>query len=99
MISKVSEERPWVRFFEIHDECLIIESATRIVNQEIISINNDKSQCATLADLADIYFNQHELFRANEGNESNDSIAEVPVCQEKGIGALEVLGNKIQPYS
>ena len=75
MISTVSEERPCGRFFEIYDECLINESTIGIVNQELISIDKDNTQCATLADLADKYFNQYELFGTNEGNENNDSIA------------------------
>ena len=43
MISTVSEERPCGRFFEIYDKCLLNESTIGIVNQELISIDNDKT--------------------------------------------------------
>ena len=81
------------------DERLIIVSAIGIVDKALISIDKDKTQCATLADLADQYSNQCELYFANGGDQNNDSITEVPFCKEKGIGLLEGLGNKIQSSS
>jgi len=49
--------------------------------------------------LADKYSNQYELYFANGGDQNNDSISEVSVCKEKGIGLLEGLGDKIQSSS
>ena len=85
--------------FMLEDERLLIVSAIGIVDKALISIDRDKTQCATLADLADQYANQYELYFANGGDQNNDSIAEVPVCNEKGIGLLEGLGDKIQSSS
>ena len=81
------------------NERLIIVSAIGIVDKALISIDNDKTQCATLADLSDQYSGQYELNFANGGDQNNDSIPEVPVCKEKGIGLLEGLGDKIQSSS
>ena len=80
-------------------ERLIIVSAIGIVDKALISIDTDKTQCATLADLADKFSSEYELYFANGGDQNNDSIPEVPVCKEKGIGLLEGLGDKIQSSS
>jgi D-beta-D-heptose 7-phosphate kinase/D-beta-D-heptose 1-phosphate adenosyltransferase len=79
------------------DERHIIVKAIGIVDKALISIDKDKTQCATLADLADKF--SSELYFANGGDQNNDSIPEVLVCKEKGIGLLEGLGDKIQSSS
>ena len=81
------------------DERLIIVSAIGIVDKTLISIDKDKTQCATLSDLADKYSSEYELFFANGGDQNNNSIPEVPICREKGIELLEGLGDKIQSSS
>ena len=83
----------------LEDERLLIVSAIGIVDKALISIDKDKTQCTTLADLADKYSGEYELYFANGGDQNNDSIPEVPVCKEKGIGLLEGLGDKIQSSS
>ena len=72
--------------FMLEDERLLIVSAIGIVDKALISIDKDKTQCATLDDLADKYSNEYKLYFANGGDQNNDSIPEVPVCKEKGIG-------------
>ena len=85
--------------FMDENERLIIVSAIGIVDKALISIDKDKTQCTTLANLADKYSTEYELYFANGGDQNNDSIPEVPVCKEKGIGLLEGLGDKIQSSS
>jgi cytidyltransferase-like protein len=85
--------------FMHQDERLLIVSAIGIVDKALISIDTDKTQCATLADLADKYSTAYELYFANGGDQNNDSIPEVSVCQQKGIGLIEGLGDKIQSSS
>ena len=85
--------------FMDQDERLLIVSSIGIVDKALISINKDKTQCATLGDLADKYSTEYELYFANGGDQNNDSIPEVPVCKEKGIELLEGLGDKIQSSS
>ena len=69
------------------------------VDKALISIDTEKTQCATLADLADKFSSDYELYFANGGDQNNDSIPEVSVCKEKGIGLIEGLGDKIQSSS
>ena len=85
--------------FMDENERLLIVSAIGIVDKAFISIDKDKTQCATLAHLADSYNNEFDLFFANGGDQNNESIPEVPVCKEKGIRLLEGLGDKIQSSS
>ena len=85
--------------FMDQDERLIIISALGIVDKALISIDKDKTQCATLAGLAGQFLSEYQLFFANGGDQNNDSIPEVSVCKEKGIGLLEGLGDKIQSSS
>ena len=85
--------------FMKEEERLIIVKAIGIVDKALISIDTDKTQCETLSDLAGKYSKEYQLYFANGGDQNNDSIPEVPVCREKGIGLLEGLGDKIQSSS
>jgi cytidyltransferase-like protein len=85
--------------FMDQDERLIIVNSIGIVDKALISIDKDKTQCATLADLADKYSSEYELYFANGGDQNNDSIPEALICIEKKIGLIEGLGDKIQSSS
>ena len=80
-------------------ERLIIVSAIGIVDKALISIDKDKTQRATLTNLADKHSDNYELCFANGGDQNNDSIPEDNVCKEKGIKLLEGFGHKIQSSS
>ena len=85
--------------FMNENERLIIVSAIGIVDKALISIDKDKTQCATLGDLADRFSGEFELYFANGGDQNNDSIPEAPICKVNGILLLEGLGDKIQSSS
>jgi len=85
--------------FMDENERLTIVSSIRYVDKAIISIDKDKTQCTTLAYLADQFNHEFELFFANGGDQNNDSISEVSICKEKRIGLIEGLGEKIQSSS
>jgi len=85
--------------FMDEDERLIIVKAIGIVDKALISVDKDKTQCATLRFLANEYGTEYDLFFANGGDQNNDSIPEVPICNEVGIGLIEGLGDKIQSSS
>jgi len=97
--SDLQRELKGSKVFMDENERLLIVSAIGIVDKAFISLDKDKTQCATLADLADKYSTDYVLYFANGGDQSNDSILEVPVCKEKGINLLEGLGDKIQSSS
>ena len=97
--SDLQRELKGSKEFMLEDERLLIVSAIGIVDKALISIDKDKTQCATLGNLADKYSGEFKLYFANGGDQNNDSIPEVPVCKEKGIGLLEGFGEKIQSSS
>ena len=97
--SDLQRELKGSKEFMDENERLIIVSAIKHVDKALISMDSDKTQCATLAHLADKYGADFELYFANGGDQNNESIPEVTVCKEKGIGLLEGLGNKIQSSS
>ena len=97
--SDLQRELKGSKEFMLEDERLLIVSAIEIVDKALISIDKDKTQRKTLANLADKYSTEYELYFANGGDQNNESIPEVLVCKEKGIGLLEGLGDKIQSSS
>ena len=97
--SDLQRELKGSKEFMDENERLLILRAIKHVDKALISIDQDKTQCATLAHLADNYKKDFDLFFANGGDQNNESIPEVAVCKEKGIGLLEGLGDKIQSSS
>lgn len=97
--SDLQRELKGSKEFMDENERLIIVSAIKHVNKALISIDQDKTQCTTLGNLADKFGADFELYFANGGDQNNESIPEVSVCREKGIRLLEGLGDKIQSSS
>ena len=85
--------------FMDENERLTIVRAIKYVDKALISIDTDKTQCATLTWLANTYGAQYDLNFANGGDQNNNSIPEGPVCKKMNIGLLEGLGEKIQSSS
>ena len=97
--SDVQRELKGSKAFMKEDERLIIVTAIGIVDKALISVDKDKTQCATLSFLAKEYGVDYDLFFANGGDQNNDSIPEGPICKKAGIELLEGLGDKIQSSS
>ena len=97
--SDLQRELKGSKEFMDENERLLIVSAIGIVDKALISIDKDKTQCVTLADIANKYSSDYELYFANGGDQNNDSISEVLICKEKGIGLIDGLGDKIQSSS
>lgn len=85
--------------FQKEDERMTIISNIKAVDKAILSIDKDRTVCATLKLIADKYGAKFELAYANGGDQNNDSIPERPICEELGITLIEGLGNKIQSSS
>ena len=97
--SDLQRELKGSKFFMEEDERLTIISSIKYVNKAIISIDNDKTQRATLVSLAEEYSKDYDLYFANGGDQNNDSIPEVKICKENNIGLIDGLGDKIQSSS
>jgi len=85
--------------FQDEMERLMIIRNLRVVDESMISIDKDKTQCATLKYLSDIYSNEYQLFFANGGDQNNESIPEAQVCLDNEIKLIDGLGAKVQSSS
>lgn len=87
------------KYFMKQEERLTIIRAIGIVDKAIISIDEDKTQCATLSDIARKFRNKYYLYFANGGDQYNDFCPEKEVCNKYGIALIDGLGDKIQSSS
>lgn len=85
--------------FQDEDERLIIVSSIKGVDKAILSIDKDRTVCATLKMIAEQYSKEYDLAFANGGDQNNDTIPEGPVCKENHITLIDGLGDKIQSSS
>jgi len=85
--------------FQSETERLIIIRNLRIVDNSMVSIDKDKTQCATPKYLSDIYSGEYKLAFANGGDQNNDTIPESQVCIDNEIELIDGLGSKIQSSS
>lgn len=85
--------------FQSEIERLIIIRNLRVVDDAMISIDQDKTQCVTLKYLSDLYSGEYQLVFANGGDQNNDTIPESQVCVDNNIMLVDGLGNKIQSSS
>ena len=85
--------------FMLEDERLEIITALKVVDIALLSIDKDKTQCATLKYIGENYGKTHQLYFANGGDQDNNTIPEVDVCNEFNITLIDGLGTKIQSSS
>jgi cytidyltransferase-like protein len=88
--ATLKKGRPFMR----DQERATILRALRCVDEVLVSIDEDRTVCRTLASIdppADIF--------ANGGDQNNESIPEAEVCRARGIQLLDGLGDKIQSSS
>jgi bifunctional ADP-heptose synthase (sugar kinase/adenylyltransferase) len=82
--------------FQNEDERVFIVSNIKSVDKFFLSIDRDRTVCETTRFIHQQLFSNFELAIANGGDQNNNSISEVPVCQELGIELIDGLGDEIQ---
>ena len=85
--------------FQKEDERLFIVQHIKEVDQAFLSIDHDRTVCKTLEMLHVQFGASHQLAFANGGDQNNNSIPEVSICQALGIELIDGLGAKIQSSS
>tara|TARA_B110000483_G_scaffold241716_1_gene325458 strand:+ start:1892 stop:2317 length:426 start_codon:yes stop_codon:yes gene_type:complete len=85
--------------FQEESERLFIVSNLKSVDYALLSIDSDRTVCATITKIAETYGETYSLAFANGGDQDNKSIPEIPVCKKLGITLIDGLGNKIQSSS
>jgi cytidyltransferase-like protein len=85
--------------FQQEDERLFIVSNIKSVDHVFLSIDQDRTVCATIEYLYKQFNHKYQLVFANGGDQNNSSIPEVSICEKLGIMLLDGLGDKIQSSS
>jgi cytidyltransferase-like protein len=85
--------------FQKEDERLFIVQHIKEVDQAFLSIDQDRTVCKTLEFLHQQFGSEFRLAFANGGDQNNNSIPEIPICQTLRIELIDGLGDKIQSSS
>ena len=87
------------REFQDENERMIIVSNMKAVDKAILSIDTDRTVCATIKMIAEQFGSEFELGFANGGDQNNDTIPERSVCEQMNVALIDGLGDKIQSSS
>ncbi len=85
--------------FQKQEERVFIVSNIKNVDNVFLSIDQDRTVCATLKHIYDQTSSEYTLAFANGGDQNNNSIPEFSICKELGIELIDGLGDKIQSSS
>ena len=85
--------------FQLEQERLFIISNIKSVDKAILSVDKDRTVCATLEKISKDFGNTYDLAFANGGDQNNDTIPERFTCERVGITLIDGLGDKIQSSS
>jgi len=85
--------------FQLEEERMLIVSNIKAVDKTILSIDTDRTVCATIEKIAKDFGATYDIAFANGGDQNNDTIPERPICEKMGIALLDGLGDKIQSSS
>ena len=85
--------------FQDQEERMFIVSNIKGVDFTILSIDKDRTVCATIEKIASEYGDDYLFAFANGGDQNNDSIPEREICEKLKIALIDGLGNKIQSSS
>ena len=85
--------------FQKEDERLFIVQQIKEVDRAFLSLDMDRTVCITLEYLHQQFGSEFRLAFANGGDQTNQSIPEVSICQKLGIELIDGLGDKIQSSS
>tara|TARA_Y100000385_G_scaffold22415_1_gene21797 strand:- start:368 stop:790 length:423 start_codon:yes stop_codon:yes gene_type:complete len=87
------------KVFQDEEERMIIVSHIISVNKTILSIDQDRTVCATIRKIVEDYGDEYELGFANGGDQNNKTIPEKAICKELNVLLVDGLGCKIQSSS
>ncbi len=85
--------------FMLEKERVVIINELLVTNYVMLSIDNDRTVCKSLEKISKEFSTKYDLYFANGGDQNNESIPELKICNKLGIKLIEGLGNKIQSSS
>ena len=87
------------KYFMKEKERVLIINELSITDKVFLSIDKDKTVNKSLEKIHNDFGKNYELYFANGGDQSNQSIPESKICAELDIKLLDGLGDKIQSSS
>ena len=85
--------------FMDEDERILIINELSITDKVYLSIDKDSTVKKSLEKIHTNLGSNYELYFANGGDQSNESISEIKICKKLNIGLIDGLGEKIQSSS
>ncbi len=85
--------------FMLEDERVLLINELGLTDHVVLSVDNDRTVCKSLEQVKKSFGNKYDLYFANGGDQNNDSIPEIDVCNKLEINLIEGLGDKIQSSS
>jgi D-beta-D-heptose 7-phosphate kinase/D-beta-D-heptose 1-phosphate adenosyltransferase len=85
--------------FQKEAERLFIVQNIKAVDKAMISVDQDRTVCASIRSVFERYGDTYQIGFANGGDQYNHSIPEAPICRELQIELIDGLGAKIQSSS
>ena len=85
--------------FMSEKERVLIVNELLVTNHVMLSVDKDRTVCKSLEKISNKFGSKYDLYFANGGDQNNQSIPEIDVCNKLGIGLIEGLGDKIQSSS
>tara|TARA_B110000503_G_C7093378_1_gene390408 strand:- start:175 stop:615 length:441 start_codon:yes stop_codon:yes gene_type:complete len=85
--------------FQQETERVFIVSNIKSVDHCVLSIDEDRTVCKTIEEIAIDFGSEYELSFANGGDQNNNTIPERSTCNQMGVALVDGLGDKIQSSS
>ena len=85
--------------FQKEEERLFIVKNIKAVDKTFLSIDDDRTVCASIKQIFQQFHKEYDLGFANGGDQDNNSIPEGPIFKECGIKLIDGFGEKIQSSS
>jgi D-beta-D-heptose 7-phosphate kinase/D-beta-D-heptose 1-phosphate adenosyltransferase len=97
--SDLQRELKGSKAFMNEDERLLIIETLKTVDFALISSDEDKTQCKTIAEIFAMFSKRFNIIFANGGDQTNQSIPEADTCNFLNIKMVDGLGKKVQSSS
>tara|TARA_B110000977_G_C11005191_1_gene465462 strand:- start:1021 stop:1314 length:294 start_codon:yes stop_codon:yes gene_type:complete len=81
--------------FQDESERMIIVSNIKAVDKAILSVDKDRTVCATIKMIAEQFGGEFDLGFANAVDQNNDTIPEKGICEQTNVTLIDGLGDKI----
>ena len=85
--------------FQKEQERIFIVSNIKSVDHCILSIDQDRTVIKTIEKISQDFGQEYDLYFANGGDQNNNTIPEISICDQMGISLIDGLGDKIQSSS